>query len=180
MGIFTWLEATPLAEWVRVSTYGYPFVITVHALGMGIMTGMSWFISMRILGRFNVIPVSSLKPLFWIAWFGFIINFISGGMLFTSQAASNYIHNVPYLTKMFFVVVGAISVGYLQSAMARRRAQFSSVVGAARVGYGGTVSVGAQADSDAVIPQAVRVVAGLTIFWWFAAIVTGRLIAYLA
>jgi hypothetical protein len=144
---------------------------------MGIMTGMSWFICMRILGRFRVIPLSALKPLFWVAWFGFGINFLSGGALFTSQAASNYIHNVPYLTKMFFVVVGAISVGYLQTGMARIGEQVASV-GAARVGYM-SGSVGEQLSSDVAIPLSIRVMAGLTIFFWFAAIVTGRLIAYL-
>jgi hypothetical protein len=157
MGFFVWLEATPFAEWMRVSTYAYPIAITIHALGMGIMTGMSWFIGMRILGRFRAIPLVSLKPLFWIAWFGFIINFLSGSAMFTMQAASNYIHDVPYLTKMFFVVVGAISVGYLQSSMRRVR----QTVG-----------------SDAVVPQRVRFAAGLIIFFWFGAIVAGRLIAY--
>jgi hypothetical protein len=118
--------------------------------------------------------------LFWVAWFGFFINFLSGGALFTSQAASNYIHNVPYLTKMFFVVAGAVGIGYLQTAMARLRSQYASI-GAARVGYMAGVSEQVAGDAgDLAIPQRIRVMAGLTIFFWFAAIVTGRLIAYLA
>ena len=158
MEFFTWLEATPLADWVRVSAIGYPLVITVHALGMGIMTGLAWFIDMRILGRFRMVPYSSLKPIFRVAWFGFWINFISGGALFTSQAASNYVHNIPYLTKMFFVLAGAVTISYLQAGVAR---------------------IGEQAGADVAVPQSMRVVAWLSIIFWFAAIVTGRLIAYL-
>lgn len=159
MEFFTWLEATPLAEWVRTSSVAYPLIITLHALGMGIMTGLSWIISMRILGYFRNIPYASLKPLFAAAWIGFWVNAISGGALFTSQAASNYVHNIPYLTKMFFVIAGAVGVLYMQAGMRRLNTQ----------GVG----------SDVALPQAMRVAAGLTIFIWFAAIVTGRLIAYL-
>lgn len=159
MQFFTWLEATPLAEWVRTSAYGYGLVITVHALGMGIVTGLAWMIAARLLGRLKMLSLASLRPLFHIAWFGFIINLISGGALFTEQAASNYIHNVPYLTKMFFVVAGAATIGYLQVAVRR---------------------VGDQAGSDVVMPRSIRVVAALSVFMWLAAIVTGRLIAYLS
>ena len=159
MEFFTWLEATPLAEWVRTSAFGYPLVITLHSLGLAIMTGLAWTIDMRILGRFRVIPFSSLRPMFTIAWIGFIINALSGGALFTSQAASNYVHNVPYLTKMAFVLLGAITIGYLQTAVARS---------------------GEQVGSDVAVTQSMRVVAAFSMFFWLAAIVTGRLIAYLA
>ncbi|HEU4617258.1 MAG TPA: hypothetical protein VFV10_04420 [Gammaproteobacteria bacterium] len=158
MEFFMWLEATSFADWVRTSSVAYPTILTIHALGMGIMTGLSWFISLRVLGRFPMIPISYLRPLFAISWFGFGINFISGGALFTSQAASNYVHNVPYLTKMAFVLIGAISIAYLQTAVSR---------------------VGEPAGSAVVLPQSARIVAGFAIFFWLAAIVTGRLIAYL-
>jgi Co/Zn/Cd efflux system component len=156
---FTWLEATPLAEWVRVSAFGYPLMITLHSVGLAIMVGLAWVIAMRILGRFRMIPFSSLKPMFLIAWIGFVINFISGTALFTSQAASNYVHNFQFLTKMAFVVLGAITVGYMQTALAR---------------------AGDQVGSDVAITQGVKTVAWLSILFWLAAIVTGRLIAYLS
>jgi hypothetical protein len=155
---FTWLEATSFADWVRTSSVAYPMILTIHALGMGIMTGLSWFLSLRVLGHFRWVPRSSLMPLFAASWFGFWINFISGGALFTSQAASNYVHNVPYLTKMGFVFAGAISVYYLQKAVQR---------------------AAAQVGSDVVLSQTARVVAWLAILFWLAAIITGRLIAYL-
>jgi hypothetical protein len=156
---FTWLEATPLAEWVRVSALGYPLVITLHSIGLAVLVGLAWTIDMRILGYFRGIPFSSLRPMFRISWVGFWINAISGGVLFTSQAASNYVHNVPYLTKMFFVVAGTISVAVLQGSVRR---------------------LGEQVGADVAIPQSTRVWAVLSIIFWLAAIVTGRLIAYLS
>ncbi len=222
MEFFTWLEATPLAEWVRTSSFAYPFILTVHALGMGIMTGLAWIISARILGKLRMIPYSSLRPLFITAWFGFIINFISGGALFTSQAASNYVHNIPYLTKMFFVIAGAITIGYLQvkvsraveAEQARLRggaaagatvdedetvaepvvadaagvSAMSAVAAGGPAGYargaaGGAGKRGSASQEiivrDIVMPISVRATAAAAIFIWFAAIVTGRLIAYL-
>lgn len=159
MEFFTWVEATSLANWVRVSSFGYPLMITCHSLGLAIMVGMAWAISLRVLGRFRAIPFSSLRPMFMVAWVGFLINFLSGTALFTSQAASNYVHNVPFLLKMAFVLLGAITVGLLQTAVAR---------------------VGPQVGSAVVVPNSTRVIAAFSFFFWLAAIVTGRLIAYLA
>jgi hypothetical protein len=156
---FTWLEATSLADWVRVSAFGYPLMITCHSLGLAIMVGMAWAISLRVLGRFRAIPFSSLRPMFRVAWIGFLINFLSGTALFTSQAASNYVHNVPFLLKMAFVLSGAISVGFLQTSVAR---------------------IATQAGADVVVPASTRAIAAFSFVFWLAAIVTGRLIAYLA
>jgi Co/Zn/Cd efflux system component len=156
---FAWLEATPFAQWVSVSPYGYAIMITLHSVGLAVMVGLAWVIALRILGRFRTLPFTSLKPMFALAWAGFLVNFFSGTALFTSQAASNYVHNVPFLTKMAFVVLGAITVGYLQAALAQ---------------------VGEQVGSDVAVPRKVRTIAAFSIFFWLAAIVTGRFIAYLA
>ena len=43
-----WLESTALAEWVRTSLIGYPFVLTVHSVGMAIMVGLVTVINLRL------------------------------------------------------------------------------------------------------------------------------------
>jgi hypothetical protein len=158
MNFLMWLENTGFAEWIRVSTVGYPLMITLHSIGLAIMVGLSVALDMRLLGWFKGVPYTSLYKLLGVAWIGFIINFISGAALFTSQAASNYAHNTQFWLKMAFVVLGAILVGWTQVVIKRD----------------------AQGWTAALAPAGVRGLAWATIAAWAAATITGRLIAYLA
>ena len=152
MGFLAWLEASGLAEWVRSSIAGYPSMIAFHALGMAIMVGLSLLLDLRILGWFAGIPLQALQRFFGLAWIGFGINFLSGSALFTAQATS-YIVDWVFMTKMTLVVLGAITAGILQPAVAK-------------AGPGG-------------VSGGMKAVAGLAIVFWIVAIVMGRLTAYL-
>ena len=153
MGFLAWLEATGLAEWVRSSSEGYPSMIALHALGMAVMVGLSLLIDLRILGWFSGITLTALQPFFRLAWIGFGINTLSGSALFTAQATS-YIVDWVFMTKMTLVLLGAITAGILQPAIAK-------------AGPGVELSGG------------MKAVAGLAIVFWLVAIVMGRLTAYL-
>jgi hypothetical protein len=153
VGFLAWLEATGLAEWVRSSSEGYPSMIALHALGMAVMVGLSLLIDLRILGWFSGITLTALQPFFRLAWIGFGINTLSGSALFTAQATS-YIVDWVFMTKMTLVLLGAITAGILQPAIAK-------------AGPGVELSGG------------MKAVAGLAIVFWLVAIVMGRLTAYL-
>jgi hypothetical protein len=153
VGFLAWLEATGLAEWVRSSTAGYPSMIALHALGMAIMVGLSLLLDLRVVGWFAGIPLQALQRFFGLAWLGFGINFISGSALFSAQATS-YIVDWVFMTKMTLVLLGAITAGMLQPAIAK-------------LAPGTSLSGGTKA------------VAGVAIVIWIVAIVMGRLTAYL-
>lgn len=153
MGFLVWLEATGLAEWVRSSIPGYPSMIALHAIGMAVMVGLSLVIDMRVLGWFSGIPLTALKRFFGLGWLGFGINFLSGGALFSAQATT-YITDWVFMTKMALVLLGAITAAILQPALAK--------AGPANQVSGGT-----------------KAVAALAIVFWLAAIIMGRLTAYL-
>ena len=154
MGFLAWLEATGFpGEWVRSSTAGYPSMIALHALGMAIMVGLSLLLDLRILGWFAGIPLQSLRRFFGLAWVGFGINFISGSALFSAQATS-YIVDWVFMTKMTLVLLGAVTAGFLQPAVAK-------------------VAPGAE------LTGGTKAVAGVAIVIWVVAIVMGRLTAYL-
>lgn len=155
MGFLVWLEATGLAEWVRSSNPGYPSMIALHAIGMAVMVGLSLMLDLRLLGWFAGIPVQALHRLFGLAWVGFGINFLSGSALFSAQATS-YIVDWVFMTKMFLVLLGAVTAAILQPAVA-----------AAGSWPGGRV------------PGGIKAIAGLAIVIWLVAIVMGRLTAYL-
>ena len=153
LGFLGWVEATKLAECVRSSSPGYPSMIALHALGMAIMVGLSLVIDLRVLGWFAGIPLQALNRFFRLAWIGFGINLISGTALFTAQATS-YIVDWVFMTKMTLVLLGAITAGILQPAIAK-------------------------ATPGAELSGGMKAVAGLAIVFWIVAIIMGRLTAYL-
>lgn len=153
VGFLAWIEASSLAEWVRSSQSGYPSMIALHALGMAIMVGLSLLVDMRVLGWFSGIPLAALQRFFGLAWVGFGINFLSGSALFSAQATS-YIVDWVFMTKMGLVVLGAITAGILQPAVAK-------------------------AGSATNVSGGMKAVAAIAIVFWLTAIVMGRLTAYL-
>lgn len=153
MSFLEWVEHTPLAEWMRVSAPGYPAMITLHAIGLAVMVGISVMLSLRMLGVLDKLPIDSLNGFFRWAWAGLVINTISGVALWTMQAV-DYMHSWTFLIKITGVLIGAGLVAVLQREMA-----------------------GAGAWGDAV-PLRVRRIAVVTIVVWTIAMVAGRLIAY--
>lgn len=155
VGFLVWLEATELADWVRMSIPGYPSMITAHAFGMAIMVGLSLVLDLRLLGWFAGIPLAALHRLLKVAWIGFAINSVSGAALFSAQATS-YITDGVFMTKMLLVVLGAITAAVLQPQIAA-----------------------AGSWTDGRTPGGTRALAAISIVFWLGAIIMGRLTAYL-
>ena len=152
-----WIESSAFAEWVRTSFVGYPMLLTLHSIGMAIMVGLMFVVSLRLVGRFQRIPYVSLEKLITIAWVGFAINLISGAALFTSQATF-YVTSWPFLLKIATVLVGVALAGYMQPLLKREAADW--------------------VDSTSV-PSNARTLAIASIVMWSVAITTGRFTAYL-
>jgi hypothetical protein len=49
MELLTWLEQTDFSTWLRESDWGYPVLLCVHAVGMGMVVGITWMYAARIL-----------------------------------------------------------------------------------------------------------------------------------
>lgn len=152
-----WLESTALAEWVRTSLIGYPFVLTVHSVGMAIMVGLITVIDLRLAGRFERVPYASLDGLLRVAWYGLAINAISGAAIFTSQAVA-YITSPTYLLKMAMVIGGAVVAWRMQPILRRDAASW---------------------DSGTAVPSSMQTLAKASLAMWLVAIITGRFTAYL-
>ena len=156
MDFLAWLESSRVAEWALISIEGYPIVITAHSIGLAVMVGICVILNLRLLGLFKGIPYTSLSRVLGFAWFGFAINLISGVVLFTMEATS-YVSDVPFLTKIFFVLAG-VSMAAWQQLQISRYAEAWMTTGA---------------------PTYTKLLATLSLALWAGAIVAGRLIAYL-
>ena len=154
--MFLWLESTPVAQWVALSLWAYPLLLAVHIVGLAIVVGIFAIRDMRLLGLFPALQPAAFLPLSKLAWVGFIINAISGFMLFTSQAVT-FVSNLPFLIKITSIVAGMVLAGVIQS---RLRHELSG-------------------EGAVNLSRSTRTIAGVSLGLWTTALIAGRLIAYL-
>ena len=105
--MFAAMEAWPLAVWVRESTsiFGYTLVLSLHAMGLAMAVGFGTLISVRLLGGMRSIPLAALHKIVLLSYLAFILNFISGSMLFISEATKMGVMPA-FWGKIFFVLLG--------------------------------------------------------------------------
>jgi hypothetical protein len=151
---FEWLQSQSVPTWVSESDsiWGFPTVLFLHSVGMGLSAGAAFIIGLRLLGVGRPLPVSSLRVLFKIFWGGFVLNFVTGSLLFAAHATTT--GYVPmYYAKLALILVGVILL------FPMRRFVDSDA-------------------SDGVIPAHLRALALVSLGVWIGVITTGRLIAY--
>jgi Co/Zn/Cd efflux system component len=151
-----WLESTDVALMVQESAWGYPVILSGHAVGMAVLVGIILMINFRVLGFASGIPAMALRPMFRVALIGLIINVISGTMLFMANANSFFESN-PFRVKVVLLAIGGVLLASISGQL---------------VASGGTLR-------DLEFDVRSRRVAALSIVVWIGVIVAGRLIAYL-
>ena len=154
MAFLASLEGSGFGTWLRESgsIWAYPAVLTAHTLGMGVLVGASAVLDLRLVGCAPRIPLAPLRSLFPIMWAGFWLNAITGVALFVADATTKG------TTTVFMAKLGIIVVAVLVLYDIKRRV------------YG-------EGASGVVTPQA-RMLGAASLALWLAAIVTGRLMAY--
>lgn len=150
------VEATGLSTWLRESPsiWAFPTVLTLHTLGLGLVVGGSSILSLRILGSAPRMPLKPLEELFSVIWIGFMVNAASGALLLVKAAATAGI-SVLFWTKIGIIVAAMIVVVRMRAA----------------------VFTDAEIDGRPVSRKA-KALAVASIVLWLAAIVAGRLLAY--
>jgi hypothetical protein len=156
MEFLTWIESTSLSTFIRESTslFAAPGFLFIHILGMSMVAGCAAMIDFAILG---VWPGTALKPLerlYPVIWFGFVINLVTGTGLVLADASTRG-RNWDLYLKLLFVIGGLVTLVQM------RKHVFADPA----------------IDTKPVSGQAKRL-AWASIICWFAAIIAGRLIAY--
>ncbi len=156
MGFLDWLQATPVAEWVSGSDYGFYIVLAGHAVGMAVVTGTMFMVSLRVLGYSRSEPLRVFERLFTIAWVGFALNFFTGAALFAANGA-HLVGNTAFQIKIGMLAVGGVSVYLTWRAVSADPAVI---------------------DGDGSAKTGTKVLAVVTLICWITAIVAGRIIGY--
>ena len=147
--MLVWIENTSLALWVSTSLWAYPVLLSAHISGLAVIVGIIAMRDFHLLGFINGVTVANFLELRNLAYCGFLINGISGIMLFSSQA-SYLSTNLPFLLKLFFIGSGILLASKIYKKIEKNTGRTST-----------------------------KILAILSLFSWFGAITAGRLIAYI-
>jgi hypothetical protein len=157
MDFFVWLEGTQIALWIRDYRFAYATIESGHYIGLSLLVGGIMLIDLRVLGFARNLPLKSMIGLLPIVWAGFIINIVTGSLLFI-YGATNFGTNPAFWLKMTFMVIAGLNA--LAFDLAVKRKSFDWVT----------------ADRP---PPLVKTFATLSFALWLCVVTTGRWMAYL-
>ena len=94
LSICEWLEETAIATLIRESTWGFAILVTIHIMALGLSAGVVFWFDLRLLSATLLRwPVSTLYRRLapWMLS-GFLVMFVSGGLLLTAHATKAYVN----------------------------------------------------------------------------------------
>jgi hypothetical protein len=153
--VLAWLESTSLHDWVLGSTFAFPVILTLHAIGMGFAAGLGAMLDLRILGVARTVPIAELRRFLPVLWIGFWVNVASGLLLLVGYPTKALTNPVFYL-KLAFVAGGMFLLIRI-----KRRVFDAAIAG----------------ETSERSPS-VRRLATISLVCWAGAITAGRLLAY--
>src|SRR6266852_2179291 len=167
MEFLAWLEQTDSSVWLRESDWGHPIILCFHAVGMGIVVGISLMYSARILGYAKDFPLAAFDKLFGLAWFGFAMNAVSGVLLFIGEPRRLFA-TPAFWIKMILIAFAGLALWVLAKALD----------GAADHGAPGLPGPDGALAGAGVVTTSARIAAIFSVVFWLGAITAGRLIGY--
>lgn len=146
----------PVGTFVATTLWAYPLLETLHSLGMALLVGALGLVNLRVIGYKAELPLLGTRELLPIAWIGFVVNAVSGALLFTSDAVY-FFDSWTFRIKMTLIVLGGLNAWLLGRRMfAPARA----------------------AGGDFAPSTGAKLIAASSLVFWVGAIVAGRLLAY--
>src|SRR5262245_12936974 len=156
MAIFRSIEQSGISVWIREadSLFAFWFILSVHAIGMGLLVGASVLIDLRLLGVAPDLPVSQLKRFYGFIWAGFWIQVVSGLLLLIAYPTKS-------LTNFdFYLKLGLIALALVLMQKLRTRVLNDATL------------------SENLMMAKGRALAIWTLVLWTAAVTAGRMLAY--
>ena len=154
--IFRAIEATGLSVWIRESDSYFSFwlILSVHAIGMGVLVGASVVIGLRILGLAPDLPLAPLQRFYRFIWVGFWIQVASGLLLLIAYPTKSLTN------PLFYVKLTLIGLAVASMQMLRNRVFADPSL------------------NEATMMARGRLFAIWALVFWVAAVTAGRLLAY--
>jgi hypothetical protein len=154
-----WLDQTSVGAAIRQSLWLFPAIETVHLLGMAALVGTITVLDLRLLGwampRQRVSQVAA-RLLPW-AWLGFVVQVVTGGLLFSSEAVKIY-GNPAFRLKMLLLLCAGIQALIFQIVVRRKLPAW---------------------DERLSLPVTARVMGLISLLLWVGIVTAGRFIGFL-
>lgn len=156
MAFLEWIQNLGFSQWVNASSslWAYPMFLFLHTLGMSLVAGGNAVVDLALIGLWPRTPLKPLERLFPLMIGGFVLNAFTGISIFMKDATTAGT-NIDFYIKMVFVFVGFWLLLRIRAKVFRDPRLDQGPV------WGGA-----------------KTLAWASLFCWFAAIVAGRLIAY--
>lgn len=152
MDALFWLEDSIVGMMVSSTMWGYPIILSVHAVGMALTVGMAFVFAVRVAGFASSIPVSAMTPFRVVYVSGLALSLFSGSALFCG-GASDLFFNWGFRLKIASLLFSVAVTGRLvQSCVAQSRWS----------------------------RRAQKCLASIVAASWFSTLIWGRLIGYMA
>ena len=151
------IEQMGLSTFMRESgsIWAFPMFLFLHTLGMSIVAGGATIINFALIGLWpKNTPIKPLERFYPLMWVGFWVNLVTGVSMFMKDA-SIYGNNADFYVKLVFVIIGVTLLWMMRARVFRKPAL-----------------------DHGPVPGSARMLAYASLFCWFAAIIAGRLIAY--
>lgn len=153
-----WLDHTVIGVTIRESIWLFPVIETLHIFGIIALVGGTSILDLRLMGlTFRDEAVSKLAKRFlpW-AWFGFIVQVLTGLLMFSSEAVK-MTNNWAFQVKMLLIVAAGINAAVFHHLSRHSINRW---------------------DNDRVAPMFARIAGSASILLWFGIVAAGRYIAY--
>ena len=157
MDLLAYLAASAFSQWLSLSILGFPTLIALHSVGMGVVVGLSLIVTLHLWRILPGLEDGLIPRLLDVALWGFLLNLGTGLGIFITRGPE-YIASYMFVLKMVLVVISATLLFRL-----RRRLKATERMT-------GVPAPDRTARNLAVVSTAT----------FLGAVVTGRLIAYLS
>jgi hypothetical protein len=160
--LLTYLQTSAFSEWLLVSMLGFPTLIALHSVGMGVVVGLTFVIALRLNGVVSGIDRPLMLRFVTLAGWGFTLNLVTGLLLFITRGPE-YLATGVFLVKMLLVLLSFATVVWIGQRL-KVEPTANDVPTA----------------TDVVADRLAARMAVVATTLWFGAVVAGRLIAYLS
>jgi hypothetical protein len=156
--IITWMQNSDIGTGIRESFWTFPIVETTHVLALAVSVGLLVWFDLRLLGLgMKHQPISEIhKQIMPYAVIGFLMMFVSGALLFWSEAEKCYRSGF-FRAKVAFLLIAALNATIFEVRTKKTIEEW---------------------DKHPIPPVKARIAGWLSLISWAAVIVAGRATAY--
>jgi hypothetical protein len=156
--IIQWMQNSDIGTGIRESIWLFPIVEATHVLALAFSVGVLVWFDLRLMGwGMKHQPISQVhKQIMPLAFCGFVVMFITGVLLFWSEAEKCYLSGF-FRAKVVFLVLAGLNAGFFELSTKKTIEDW---------------------DKYPIPPVKARMAGLVSIISWTAVIIAGRATAY--